>query len=495
MSTITIDHLNFAYDGQAPLFDHTSFNLDTNWHLGLVGRNGRGKTTLLKLLLGQLPHTGTIATKAPLTYFPQPIVDLTQLTIYALQANADFEQWQLEREMNLLGLDPDLLWRPYGNLSGGEQTKVRLALLFVDQHAFALIDEPTNHLDNTSRAKVAQYLQQKSGFIVVSHDRQFLDTVCDHVLAIDRQQIQLFQGNYTTYADAKANQDQQALNEDQKLRHEIARLNQTAQEKAAWSNAREKTKFGDRHVKNSATVPDRGFVGARSARMMQKRKNLEHRMDKEIQAKSGLLKNIETIDPLTIQVVPDHHPVFLHADQVSIGFGDQPLFEPVSFDVLPGERVALVGPNGIGKSSLLDVLGKQFSGSVTGTLTHPDLSFSWVHQHNHATGTLKAFAERRHLNYQALLNNLKKLGLERSSFTTPIEALSMGQQKKVALAASLVTPANLYVWDEPLNYLDLFNQDQLADSILAAQPTLLFVEHDEAFVNRVATKVISLKHA
>lgn len=495
MSTITIDQLNFAYAGQAPLFDHTSFNLDTGWHLGLVGRNGRGKTTLLKLLLGQLPHTGTIATKAPLTYFPQPVADPTQLTLYALQAGSDFEQWQLEREMNLLGMDPELLWRPYQALSGGEQTKVRLALLFVDQQAFALIDEPTNHLDVQSRKLVAQYLQRKSGFIVVSHDRQFLDTVCDHVLAIDRQQIQLFQGNYTTYATAKANQDQQELHEDQKLRQEITRLNKTAQEKADWSNAREKTKFGDRHIKNSAVVEDRGFIGARSARMMQKRKNLEQRMDKEIQAKSGLLKNIETIASLTIQVVPDHHPVFVHADHVSVGFDGQPLFAPISFDVLPGERVALVGPNGIGKSSLLDALVDQFPGTVSGTLTHPDLSLSWVRQQNHATGTLKAFAQRQHLDYQALLNNLKKLGLERSSFTTPIESLSMGQQKKVALAASLVTPANLYVWDEPLNYLDLFNQDQLAQSILAAKPTILFVEHDQAFVKRVATKVITLKHA
>ncbi|KRL43558.1 ABC transporter ATPase [Lacticaseibacillus manihotivorans DSM 13343 = JCM 12514] len=229
--------------------------------------------------------------------------------------------------------------------------------------------------------------------------------------------------------------------------------------------------------------------------MMQKRKNLEQRMDKEIQAKSGLLKNIETIDPLTIQVVPDHHPVFVHADQVTASFDGQALFEPVSFEVRPGERVALVGPNGIGKSSLLEALVDQFPGEVSGTLTHPDLSFSWVRQQNHATGTLKAFAELHQLDYQALLNNLKKLGLDRCSFTTPIESLSMGQQKKVALAASLVTPANLYIWDEPLNYLDLFNQNQLADSILAAKPTILFVEHDEAFINRVATKVITLKRA
>ena len=171
--------------------------------------------------------------------------------------------------------------------------------------------------------------------------------------------------------------------------------------------------------------------------MMQKRKTLEQRMDKEIQAKSGLLKNIETVDPLTIQVVPDHHPVYVHADRVSVGFEGQSLFEPVSFDVLPGERVVLVGPNGIGKSSLLEALVDQFPGTVNGTLTHPDLSFSWVRQQNHATGTLKAFAETQHLDYQALLNNLKKLGLERSSFTTPIESLSMGQQNRLTLVVKI----------------------------------------------------------
>mgnify|MGYP004468417709 CR=1 FL=1 len=495
MSTITIKHLNFAYDGQTPLFSDANFYLDTNWHLGLVGRNGRGKTTLLRLLQGQLDYTGELSVPVALTYFPQPITDPSQLTLYALQETNDFEQWQLERELNLMGMTPDLLWRPYAELSGGEQTKVRLALLFTDTEHFALIDEPTNHLDGASRALVADYLKRKSGFIVISHDRHFLDQVTDHTLAIDRQQITLYQGNYATYADAKANQDASERAEDQKLRRDIQRLEQTAAEKARWSASREKDKYGDRHVKNSGGIPDKGFIGARAARVMQKHKNLERRMDNEIAAKSELLNNIESVAPLTINTLPDHHSVYIHADQLQLGHDGTPLFAPISFDVLPGERVALVGPNGIGKSSVLRALAGHFTGEGTGTLTQPQLALSWVRQQIDNRGTLAAFATARHLDYQALLNNLKKLGLERASFTTPIELMSMGQQKKVELAASLVTPANLLIWDEPLNYLDLYNQDQLADSILQSRPTMLFVEHDADFIAKVATKVIKLNQS
>lgn len=495
MSTITLEHLTFGFDGQDQLlFKDASFNLDTGWNLGLVGRNGRGKTTLLRLLQGQLPFTGQLTVPVPLHYFPQPITDETQLTLYAMQAVSDAEQWQLERELNLLGVDPDVLWRPYATLSGGEQTKVRLALLFVDEAHFALIDEPTNHLDAAGREQVAAYLNQKRGFIVVSHDRHFLDTVTDHTLAIDKAKITLYQGNYAVYAAAKAGQDAFEVAENTKLRHEIGRLKATAAEKGRWSALREKAIYGNPKTGETG-VGDRGFASARAARQMRKEKNLEHQMNKEIDAKSQLLKNIEDVPALTINTSPDHHDTYLEGQNLVLSYAGDPLFAPVTFTVHRGDRVALVGPNGSGKSSLLRALLGTFAGDMTGTISYPPaLTFSLVRQlYADNTGTLKAFATAQHLDYQALLNNLKKLGLERDAFTTPIEHLSMGQQKKVELARSLITPANLLVWDKPLNYLDLYNQDQLTASILAHQPTMLFVEHDQDFIAKVATQVIRVK--
>lgn len=497
MATITLSHLTFGYDGQTELFHDVSLNLDLSWHLGLVGRNGRGKTTLLKLLQGQLDHQGTISVPAPLHYFPQPIEDEDQLTLYAMQEHATAEQWQMERELNLMHVDPAILWRPFNLLSGSEQTKVRLALLFAMDAGFALIDEPTNHLDAASRQLVAAYLKHKHGFIVVSHDRQFLDDITDHTLAIDKQAITLFAGNYSVYAAERQRQDDYERAENAKLKRDIGRLKQSARDKHDWSLARENDIHGDPHVKDSGGTGHSGFVTARAARLMKKSKNLEHRMGKALTAKSELLKNVEDVPELTINTISDHHDVYLHVADFTLAYNGQPLFAPVTFDVRRGERVALAGPNGIGKSSLLAALLGQFTGEQTGTLAYPlALTFSFSRQlYGDNRGTIAAFAEAHHLDYQALLNNLKKLGLERLAFTTPIECLSAGQQKKVELAKSLVTPSNLLVWDEPLNYLDLYNQDQLAASLLKYQPTVLFVEHDQAFIARVATKVITLTPA
>ncbi|WNX03886.1 ABC-F type ribosomal protection protein [Lacticaseibacillus rhamnosus] len=490
MSTIQIKHLHFAYDGQAPIFTDAGFDLDTNWHLGLVGRNGRGKTTLLRLLQKQLDYRGTITVPLSLQYFPQAL-DESQVTLDAAQAFNHVAQWQLERELNLLHADPAILWRPFADLSGGEQTKVRLALLFIQTDGFALIDEPTNHLDLRSRRQVAAYLQQKPGFIVVSHDRDFLDAITDHTLAIERQKITLYQGNYTTFATEKARQDQTEIAQNIHLKTEISRLKQTAYDKKLWAENKERSIYGDRHVKNSGHR-GRGFISARAARTMKKSKNLEHRMNKEIEEKEQLLKNPEKVDPLTMNPQPTHQHQLIVAEKVQLGF-EQPLFEPISFTLHRGDRIAIVGENGSGKSTLIRALLGRFSGISRGLLKLAPVSLSLVRQqYADNRGTLPDFAETHQLSREVLLNNLRKLGMPRADFATPIEHLSMGQQKKVEVARSLATPAALYIWDEPLNYLDTYNQDQIIAAVRQYQPTMLFVEHDEHFIDQVATKVIRL---
>ena len=209
MTTIHITHLTFGFDKQVDLlFDDTDLVIDTSWKLGLVGRNGRGKTTLLQLLLGNYPYQGEIQFPLQPVYFPVAVTETDQLTYYALSEVVDFELWELEREMNLIQLDPQVLWQPYQTLSGGEQTKILLALLFTQNEFFPLIDEPTNHLDLQGRQHVADYLQRKDGFIVVSHDRQFLNQVTDHTLAIEKSQLVLYQGNFSTYEEQKKLRDE-----------------------------------------------------------------------------------------------------------------------------------------------------------------------------------------------------------------------------------------------------------------------------------------------
>lgn len=177
MSVIDVKNLTFAYEGSYDnVFENLSFRIDTDWKLGFVGRNGRGKTTLLRLLMGKYPYSGTITASVQFAYFPFEVADKSLDAAQVMRGIlGDFEDWRLSRELGLLEIGEDVLGRPFASLSNGEQTKLLLAALFLRENSFLLIDEPTNHLDALGRKTVGRYLNAKSGFILVSHDRAFLD--------------------------------------------------------------------------------------------------------------------------------------------------------------------------------------------------------------------------------------------------------------------------------------------------------------------------------
>ena len=496
MSTIELKKLTFGFDNQTQLlFDQTNLIIDTNWKLALIGRNGRGKTTLLKLIMGAYLYQGSIVHQTAFNYFPQPIKDRTQLTYFVLTEQTDIESWRIEKELNLLQADPNILWRPFNSLSGGEQTKALLALLFSDDQHYPLIDEPTNHLDQRSRQQVAKYLKAKNqGFILVSHDRSFVDEVVDHGVAIEKQQLMLYQGNFSVYEEQKAIRDNYEIEQNKKLKSEISRLKRTAAEKAEWSRGRERDKYGKPNVKGSGAIFDTGAIGARAARTMKRSKTLVNHMEQRIEAKEQLLKEIETTDSLIMNVKSSYHRRLLVVENLQLVYDNQALFQPVSFQLETGQRIALQGPNGSGKSSIIHYLLGTFSGQERGSVDlAQNIPISYVRQNfedNH--GTLPEFAQEHHLVYEELLNNLHKLGLERQVFANRIEDMSMGQRKRVELAKSLATPAELFIWDEPLNYLDVFNHEQLEQVIKLVKPTMLIIEHDKTFINSIATQVIKL---
>ena len=326
---------------------------------------------------------------------------------------AEFEQWKLERELSLLKVDLEILWRPFGSLSGGEQTKCLLAILFLDEDNFPLIDEPTNHLDMESRKIVADYLQKKSGFIVVSHDRNFLDEVCDHTLAIERQQIVLYQGNFSTYEREKQLRDDFELAEDEKLRKDISRLKKTSLEKRDWSNQRE-------------NVAGATFVDKKVAKKQNQRaKSIEKRMGQEVENKEKLLKNIEKTEPLVMNFQPSHHKRLIQFENFSLGFTEKLLFQPIDFSLKVGEIAAIVGPNGQGKSSIIKYLSGEFSGEHSGFIQFPQgIRLSFVRQIYDNRGYLKDFATEYQLDYELFLANLRKLGMERKQFSQKIETMS-----------------------------------------------------------------------
>lgn len=501
MSHIKISKLSFHYENSNQnIFSNLNLDLDSSWKLGLVGRNGRGKTTFLNLLCGRLQGLGDIQSDLTFSYYPVQIKNPEEITLFELQNQVAFEEWKLERELNMMHMDPALLWQPFNTLSGGEQTKVLLALSFTDRDAFPLIDEPTNHLDEDSRSQIAAYLNKHDkGYIVVSHDRSFLNQVTDHILAIENKEIHLYQGNFATYEDTKHRRDEFNRKKNEKLKHQISNLNRQKVQFHNWAASIEAKKhigMKTQYILNRRSRVNGAVIGHEAAKMMKKSLSARNRMNKRIEAKKGLMTNIEKISTLTMNLQPNYHQNLLEIKDLSLSFKDgKKLFHNLNLNIKNSGIVAIKAKNGSGKTSLIRFLLKQlkdfqYSGKCD---LIKGLKISYLPQgFVEYTGTLKDFAKVQKISYEELLNNLKKMGFSRNTFDTPIEEMSMGQQKRVALAKSLVEPANLYLWDEPANYLDVFNQDQLINLLQTVKPAMLLIEHDQYFIDQVAAQKVNL---
>jgi len=492
MSLINISNLTFAYEGSYDnIFENVSFQIDTDWKLGFTGRNGRGKTTFLNLLLGKYEYSGTILSSVSFDYFPYEISDRSKNTLDIIEGvYTDFELWQLEKELSLLDVDCDVLYRPFDTLSNGEQTKVLLASLFLKDNNFLLIDEPTNHLDSKARVIVSNYLSSKKGFILVSHDRMFLDNCIDHILSINRTNIEIQKGDFSSWCYNKELQDNFELAENEKLKKDIAKLSVSAKRTASWSNEVEQTKYGSL---NSGLKPDKGYIGHKAAKMMKRSKAIESRRQDAIMEKSKLLKNLETVESLSIRPLIYPSKRLIEFADVSVFYGSKTICENINFIVEQGERIALQGKNGCGKSSILKlVIGEDisFNGSL---YVGNHITISYVSQDtSFLTGNLESFAKEHHIDESLFKSILRKLDFSRVQFEKDMSSFSEGQKKKVLLAKSLCEKAHLYIWDEPLNFIDVLSRVQIEDLILKSKPTMLFVEHDQSFAFNIATRSVLL---
>ena len=488
MSLIKVSDLTFAYDGSYEnVFENVSFQLDTNWKLGFTGRNGRGKTTFLNLLMGRFPYQGIISSSVVFSYFPYDVDDRSRLAVDVVdEIYPDYEYWKLSRELHLLQLEDDILYRPFDTLSNGEQTKLLLAVLFLKENNFLLIDEPTNHLDIRGREVVSRYLNKKKGFILVSHDRTFLDGCVDHILSINKTNIEVCKGDFSTWYENKQRQDafEQAQNE--KLRDEIRHLETAAKQKADWSDRVEATKIGTHAY-------DRGYIGHKAEKMMARSKAIEKRQLAAVEEKSKLLKNIERSDALKIFQSDYHSSRLVSLQDVSVRYGEEPVCEGVTFDILKGDRISIQGINGCGKSSIIKLICGQDIPHAGLVRIGNGLRISYVAQDtSFLRGKLSDHARENGIDESLFLAMLAKLDVPKSQMEKDMSALSAGQKKKVLLARSICQDAHLHIWDEPMNYIDIISRMQIEELLLRFKPTILFVEHDRTFCDNIATKTIQL---
>lgn len=523
MATIQVKQLSFTYPGSfVPVFSGLDFAMDSSWRLGLVGRNGRGKTTLLKLLSGHLQGHGQVLSSTAFDLFPPEVAE-DQSALRALrQAVGPIDEWEKEmarllalgdevslqrwgelehaysaadgyvidaliaRESDKMGVDPLTLGRAFNSFSPGERTRLLLAALFLRKNHFLLIDEPTNHLDLLGRRIAGDYLAGKQGFLLVSHDRAFLDRSVDHIMALQRNSVRIEVGNYSSYRQNKSLRDDFELEENERLNKDIKRLTISGHEKAAWSDKIEAGKIGSHEA-------DRGYIGARSAAMMKRSLAIRHRIDRHLQEKEGLLKEIEFNAPVSLQPLKHPSRVLLKAIDLGFAYGEQNLISHLNLQLSQGQRLAITGRNGAGKSTLLKLLCGILA-PTCGSISRPrDLIISILPQETgDLSGTPYDLARQLQLPTDHFLMLLRKFDFPREAFLRDVRGFSQGQQKKLLLAASMARQAHLYLWDEPLNFIDLESREQIEEMLADTTATLVFIEHDEHFLHRVATDTLAL---
>lgn len=375
MSEIRVNDLTFCYEGSYEnVFEHASFCIDSDWKCGLIGRNGRGKTTFLRLLMGGLSCEGSISSELLFDYFP--------------------------------------------------------FVLFAKERHFLLIDEPTNHLDVEGREIVQEYLKRKQSFLLVSHDRRFLDACIDHVLVINRNSISVERGNFSSWWENKERRDAFERAENERLHREIRQLRAAARQSREWADRVEATKIGYNPLKDTNRMIDsRAYIGEKSRRMQQRRKNLERRQERAIADKEQLLKDVEQTEELRLMPLAFHKRVLVEAKHLGIAYGERQVFVDLSFAVEQGDRVVLQGKNGCGKSSILKaILGEEDAARrLQGELlVASGLTVSYVSQDtSHLRGTLRDYAERLGIREETFLALLRKLDFSRTQFEKPMEALAL----------------------------------------------------------------------
>lgn len=486
MSQIQINNLSFIYPGQTEyIFKNVNLTLDTDWKLGLIGRNGSGKTTLLKLLLGEYESNNAISKNIDFEYFPYEIEDGDILTIdIAYKILPNLEEWRLYKELNLIKMDASILYRNFNTLSGGEMIKFLLICAFLKENKFLLIDEPTNHIDEESKDALIEYLKQKKGFILVSHDRRILNEVVDHILYIGKQNITVEQGTYDSWKINKTNKDNNEIEQNKRLKNDITKLDAIAKKTENWSNAVEKSKKG---------AVDKGHVGHQAAKMMKRAKVLENRRDKKIEEKSSLLKDVDILPYLQMKPLIASKKNIILAQNLSIFYDKKTLFNNLNFELNVGERVAIKGKNGSGKSSIVKLIIGEDIPSNNGLKVMPNLKISYVPQlTDEVKGTISEYARHNNVDEGIFRAMLQKLGVDKEKLDKDLSDLSEGQKKKVMIARSISEDSEIYIWDEPLNYLDIQSREQIENMILKYKPTMLFIEHDDIFIKKIATKVVQL---
>lgn len=502
--------------GDNDILKHISFHIEEHEKAAVVGINGAGKSTLLKIMIGELaPDEGsvTVSKGSTIGYLAQhqdlegaetiydallevkrPILEmeeqLRRLELEMKSASGDeleaklAQYGRLNHEFEMangyacrseitgvlkgLGFEEDEFTKPITALSGGQKTRVSLGKLLLTKPDILLLDEPTNHLDMESIAWLETYLKSYTGAVlIVAHDRYFLDRVVTKIVELDNGVGTVFLGNYSAYSDKKAMlrdaQIRAYLNQQQEIRHQEAVI----------------TKL-------------KSFNREKSIRRAESREKMLEKIER-------IDKPVEVNDSMDIRLEPD---VVSGNDVLTVkdlrkSFGSQLLFEHVDFEVKRGERIAIIGNNGTGKTTLLKIINRMLPSDTGEIRLGSKVHIGYYDQEHQVLHMEKTLFDEIQDTYPTMNNTQIRNTLASFLFTGDdvfklIRDLSGGERGRVSLAKLMLSDANFLLLDEPTNHLDITSKEILESALNRYTGTVLYVSHDRYFINRTATRILDL---
>ena len=511
---LTVDSVGKSF-GAELILEEVSFIIEEKEKAAMVGINGAGKTTLLKIITGELdPDAGrvSISAGAALGYLAQMEALDDSLSIYEELKKVFLPVMEIENQLRMLEKEMSKLEgselsssmerysrlsqdfedkRGYeyesrlrgvlkglgfsdsegsqrvGTLSGGQQTRVSLGKLLLTQPELLLLDEPTNHLDMESVQWLEDFLKTYPGSVlVVSHDRYFLDRVATKVIELDNKKSKVYKGNYTDFIKTREQNRQIQLHHYESQRREIKRQEEVI--KTLKSYNREK-----------------------SIKRAESREKLLSRVER--------LEKPRSEEKMRIRLTPriESGNDVLQVDRISKAFGGVSLFQPVSFEIKKGDKVALIGPNGIGKTTLFKIIMKLLPADSGRVREGVNVKIGYYDQAQQQLSPEKTVLSEMHDAYPRLTvgeirNTLAALMFTGDDVFKTIESLSGGEKGRVALAKIMLGGANFLILDEPTNHLDINSREILEETIRNYDGTLLYISHDRYFINNTAEKILEL---
>ena len=516
MVDISVKDVVKSFDLEKKILDGITFQIDTGERVGLLGKNGAGKTTLFRLLTGELePDSGQIVIAAgrrvglisqipvyPVGFTVEDVLDSAFARMQTLKAEMDDLTARMSRGesdevllrrygeltarfealggydtgtaknkvANGLSIGADMRQKLFDQLSGGEKTRVNLGRLILEDTDILLLDEPTNHLDLQATEWLEEYLRKFHGTVVtISHDRYFLDRTVSRVIEVADGKAEFYSGNYSFYAVEKERRYQERMKQYLKEQAKIQQLEKAAEQMHLWAF------MGNDALHKRAFSMEKRIERMRTTAKPTKAKKMDARFA------SREFKGDEV----------------LQLRGVTKAFDDRTLFSDVYLRVEGGERIALIGENGTGKSTLLNMLTGRESCDGGAIRLGPSVKWAYLEQVIHFAHPERNLVDtmlyaKRNITPQSARNRLAAYQFQGEDVFKSVSVLSGGELSRLRLCMLMDEEINFLILDEPTNHLDIASREWIEEAVEAFDGTLLFVSHDRYFINRFATRIWEL---